>query len=155
MTGIIFDIEEGSVYGAGRLGVTVYMKGCPLRCRFCHSPESWLSEPEDVMLPDGSVRHIGEEWSSARLAEYMDSLNSSMNVDFVFSGGEPLMQGEFLLETFGKLHGDFNIVLDTSGYCEDIGLFCRVVSSVGLVDFGLKLIDSRDSEFYTGKSSCV
>jgi len=46
MTGTIFDIKRYAIHDGPGIRTTVFFKGCPLRCRWCHNPESWRSEPE-------------------------------------------------------------------------------------------------------------
>lgn len=46
LTGIIFDIKKYAIHDGPGIRTTVFLKGCPLRCRWCHNPESWLPTPE-------------------------------------------------------------------------------------------------------------
>ena len=46
MTGIIFDIKEMAVHDGPGIRTTVFFKGCPLRCKWCHNPEGLLFEPQ-------------------------------------------------------------------------------------------------------------
>lgn len=80
-------------------------------------------------------------------------MNRCMDVDFVFSGGEPLFQGQFILETMSMLDNGVNIILDTSGYCIDKKTFSSVCSKVNFIDFSLKMIDANENKIYTGQSS--
>ena len=52
MTGIVFDIKEFSLQDGPGARTTVFLKGCPLRCRWCHNPEGLKPEPELM------VKHI-------------------------------------------------------------------------------------------------
>ena len=54
-SGIVFSIEEFSVYDGPGIRTTVFLKGCPLRCMWCHSPEGQLFAPEMVRSPNGCL----------------------------------------------------------------------------------------------------
>ena len=53
--GLVFDISEGSIHDGPGLRITVFLKGCMLRCRWCHSPEGQSPEPEILHLPQGET----------------------------------------------------------------------------------------------------
>lgn len=55
MTGCIFSIEEFSVYDGPGIRTTVFLKGCPLRCTWCHNPEGQTEEPQIVRSPNGCI----------------------------------------------------------------------------------------------------
>lgn len=57
-SGIIFDINEFSVFDGPGLRQTVFLKGCPLRCNWCHNPEGLNMEPE-LMVSRASCTHCG------------------------------------------------------------------------------------------------
>ncbi|MBN1880795.1 MAG: glycyl-radical enzyme activating protein [Deltaproteobacteria bacterium] len=50
-SGIVFDIAHYSIYDGPGIRTTVFFKGCPLRCAWCHNPESWKKKPEIGYLP--------------------------------------------------------------------------------------------------------
>ena len=92
--GRVHSIETmGALDGPG-LRMVVFLQGCPLRCRYCHNPDTWAAQG-------------GEEWSAAELAaraaRYKRFFGREGGV--TFSGGEPLMQAEFVLECVQALHG--------------------------------------------------
>ena len=88
MNGKITDIEAmGSADGPG-IRLVVFMAGCKLRCLYCHNPETWTEE--------GS-KEISSEEVLKRFKKYQNYYGETGGV--TFSGGEPLLQSEFLLET--------------------------------------------------------
>lgn len=54
--GIIFDIKKYAIHDGPGIRCTVFLKGCPLRCSWCHNPESWLAEPEPMVRPVRCIR---------------------------------------------------------------------------------------------------
>ncbi len=58
MTGNVFDIKEFSLHDGPGGRVTVFLKGCPLRCRWCHNPEGLIKEPQ-LMFKENLCTHCG------------------------------------------------------------------------------------------------
>ena len=58
MTGTIFDIKEMAVHDGPGIRTTVFFKGCPLRCRWCHNPEGLSPKPQ-LMAKENRCRHCG------------------------------------------------------------------------------------------------
>lgn len=114
MIGKINSIETmGLVDGPG-VRFVVFMQGCPLRCKFCHNPETWKL--------NGKANNYTPEELIKKILNYKPYFKRNGGV--TFSGGEPLMQKEFLLECL-KLckKNDINTCLDTAGSipdCEEI-----------------------------------
>ncbi|TAH68873.1 MAG: pyruvate formate lyase-activating protein [Anaerolineaceae bacterium] len=105
--GRIHSLESfGTVDGPG-IRFVVFMQGCPLRCQFCHNPDTW-----DV--------NKGNEYTSDRLFEEIIKYKSYMDYSgggVTFTGGEPLLQAEFLLEVSKKCKSKgISVALDTSGF---------------------------------------
>ncbi len=141
MTGYIHSIETcGTLDGPG-LRYVAFLQGCPLRCKFCHNPDSW------------QVR-TGQEYSVDELMEDILRYKSFIRSGGVtLSGGEPLFQAEFAAELFRqcKLHG-IHTAVDTSGA---IPLqFCRAaIDEVDLVLLDIKHLDTDKCRELTGKGN--
>lgn len=147
--GIVFDIREFTVHDGPGIRTTVFMKGCPLRCRWCHNPESQSFEPEIVRSPVGE-RLCGATVTDVELADRLNSYKTLLadGGGVTFSGGEPLSQAVFVADVIERL-ADIHVVLDTSGF-GSIDDFDRLAKRVNLVYFDLKLIDADLHRQFTG-----
>jgi pyruvate formate lyase activating enzyme len=142
--GMIFDIREFTVHDGPGIRTTVFLKGCRLRCSWCHNPEGMTSHREIIENPAGQ-RTVGRLYTVQELSSILNrqaSILSANGGGVTFSGGEPLEQAAFLAAVIDNLN-DVHVLLDTSGYAKEIG-FSRVVQKCNLVYFDLKLID-RDA----------
>lgn len=141
MEGRIHSFQSlGTVDGPGVRAV-VFMQGCPLRCVFCHNPDTW-----DF---DG-----GREITAEALAEKIRRLRSYFGKGggLTVSGGEPLMQADFVAELFSicKREG-IHCALDTSGciYNDSVE---RLLELTDLVMLDYKFTDGRAYESFCGCS---
>jgi pyruvate formate lyase activating enzyme len=149
-SGMIFDVREFTVHDGPGIRTTVFLKGCPLRCSWCHNPEGMSSRREIIESPAGK-RTVGRLYTVQELSSILNrqaSILSANGGGVTFSGGEPLVQATFLAAVIDKLN-DVHVLLDTSGYAKE-SEFRRVVQKCDLVYFDLKLID-RDAHLrHTG-----
>ena len=163
MAGIIFDIKRFAVHDGPGIRTTVFLKGCPLRCSWCHNPESiepTVCRYQKMMKLNGrtftKVEQVGYEITADKLfAElrkeivFMDESGGGVT----FSGGEPLMQHHFLLEMLmicrkNKIH----TTVDSSLYASwDKIMTVTEFTDLFLVD--LKLMNSELHQKYTGVSN--
>ena len=137
--GSISKIETlGLVDGPG-IRVVVFLSGCKLRCKYCHNPEMWkLTEPN--YTPQELVNKI------LRYKPYFKRNNGGVT----FSGGEPLLQHKFLLETCKLLKQEnIHITLDTSGVGN--GNYDEILSYVDLVLFDIKHVTAEGYQDLTGQ----
>ena len=150
MTGTVFDIAEGSIHDGPGMRITVFLKGCPLRCRWCHSPEGQAPECEMLRPAGVAPRLCGRIWQSEKLVSYLYKRAILLeNGGVTFSGGEPLMQADFLQEVLCRLTG-IHTLLDTCGYAPE-AKFLAVVRRVSMVFFGLKMLRDEESIRWTGR----
>lgn len=153
MNGIIFDIKSFAVHDGPGIRTTVFLKGCPLACTWCHNPESISFEmtKAEKIIRIGNLQFIDEE-TIGREVNVDTVMNEILkdrifmeesNGGVTFSGGEPLMQGRFLMELLKackkeKLH----TAVDTSGYASH-SLIKKVAELTDLFLYDLKLMSDE------------
>jgi len=163
MQGLIFDIKHYAVHDGPGIRQTVFFKGCPLSCWWCHNPESQLTKTEKHVIDkilDGRTFQKEEE-----IGYYLndDELMKIIEEDTIFfdesgggvtfSGGEPLMQPNFLKAIAKKCkEAKIHTALDTSGYTEQKTLL-DILPFIDLFLYDLKLIDDELHKKYTGISN--
>ncbi len=182
MTGTVFDIKELTIHDGPGTRVTVFLKGCPLRCLWCHNPEGLLAAPQLMVkqaqcvhcglcmqgcnhpecapygrclhaCPKGLVRVSGTVWQAEALAQKLQKYAPffSDGGGVTFSGGEPLLQADFVAEVASKMP-NIHKTLQTSGYAEP-QVFRKVLAEMDYVLFDIKLADSGAHMACTGVSN--
>lgn len=148
--GIIFSVEEFAINDGPGIRTTVFLKGCPLRCAWCHNPEGWDPRPQIFHGMDGDRicgREVEAEELAAELLRNKDFF--AMNQGGVtFTGGEPTLQAPFLCEVLDRLEGVHRAV-ETCGWCSE-ETFQRVLDRVELVLFDVKLVEPLAHRHWTG-----
>ncbi len=106
MQGKIHSVFSGGTVDGPGIRFVVFMQGCPLRCNYCHNPDSWN-------YADGEFRTVQDLVSE--IIKYKNYFGS--NGGLTVSGGEPLMQIDFVIELLKavKKHG-IHTAIDTSGF---------------------------------------
>lgn len=138
--GKIHSIETmGLVDGPG-IRFVAFMQGCAIRCAYCHNPDTWTTEGGQEYTPRELVDKI------KRYKPYFNSSGGGVT----FSGGEPLLQPEFLLETL-KLCKEEGIhtTLDTAGV--GFGDYKEILKYTDLVMFDIKHLNKDEYEKLVGK----
>lgn len=142
MTGRIHSLETmGAVDGPG-LRFVVFMQGCPMRCEFCHNPDTW--DPH---------RPVEFEWTPEELLAEVKRYKSFIRKGGVtVSGGEPLLQAAFVREFFRLCQAaGIHTALDTSGVIATPEAFA-VLDYTDLVLLDIKTADDALHKSYTGLS---
>lgn len=179
LKGLIFDIKEFAVYDGPGIRTTVFFKGCPLSCKWCHNPEGLVMKPELMVTKEGCI-HCGACYSPCNHPECKglgrctkactkglvkvagqwmgpDELEMAVRKNEVvmkqyggvtFSGGEPLLQHEFLEEMLNRLY-DFHLTIETSGYAQP-EIFQRIIGKLNLVYMDIKHVDPIKHKEATG-----
>jgi len=165
-SGTIFDIKKYAIHDGPGIRTTIFFKGCPLHCWWCHNPESIKLEPETVTVRiqrkyDGSTDR--EEKRVIGSVVTVDHLIEDIIKDVIFydqsgggvtiSGGEPMMQMEFLYMLLkGCKREGIHTALDTSGYAPEED-FKQIYNLVDLFLYDLKIMDDEAHVKYTGVSN--
>jgi pyruvate formate lyase activating enzyme len=165
MEGLIFSVKRYSIHDGPGIRVTFFMKGCPLHCIWCHNPEGISPEPETVIRTDrvgakefNSNEQAGKYYSVTDVMELVEKERVFINQSkggVTFSGGEPMLQSEFLLETLEacKKNG-IHTAVDTSGYSSARN-FESIIPFTDLFLFDIKHIDNARHIELTGVSNAV
>ena len=149
-SGIVFDIKEFTIHDGPGIRTTVFLKGCPMSCMWCHNPEGQSRQPQVIRGLAGD-RIAGKEYTAIELASLLNQQIDILRANeggLTFSGGEPLLQADFVAEVIDLLD-DVHVLLDTSGYGQEQD-FRQLANRSNLVFFDLKLIDGIAHQHYTG-----
>jgi len=199
--GIIFDIKKYAIHDGPGIRTTVFFKGCPLGCPWCHNPESIAPHPElsyrenrciqcfacagicpekaikkeknrisidrekcavcgdcVEVCPSGALEIIGKEVIVEEVIKEIEKdilFYDESGGGASFSGGEPLMQPEFLSALLERCKAlEIHTAVDTSGFAP-YDAFEKIKGNVNLFLFDLKVIDNTKHKKHTGVSNEV
>ena len=171
---LVYKIQKFSIHDGPGIRTTVFFKGCPLRCQWCHNPESqsfepWhtnYSEPTSHAGHTGNteyIEHLGHPWGIGR--EWpLSQLVAELEKDRIFydesdggvtlSGGEPLAQDIGYIKSLVQILTErgISVVIDT---CGDVPYenFCEVLPYTDMFLYDLKFLDSDLHATFTGVSN--
>lgn len=198
---VIFDIYRGTTHDGPGLRSTVFFKGCPLRCLWCHNPEgieTGIEVWQDVQkcigcglcekackntaichdadgvftnkerclccgacvsaCPTNAMKFTGQSYTLDELMHVLlkdKAFYSSFSGGVTASGGEPLLQSEFISSLFEKLHENgIHTALDTCGFVS-YDKFEKVLPYTELVLYDLKIADDELHKKLTGQSNTL
>ncbi len=163
MQGIIFDIKHYAIHDGPGIRTTVFLKGCPLGCWWCHNPESRssdifkykkqekiegrITEKEETIGKEYTVKEVMKEIEKDTL------LFEESGGGVTFSGGEPIHQFEFLLKLLKSCKKkEFHTCVDTTAYVLGDKLK-KIADYTDLFLFDLKHFDDKMHIKYTGVSN--
>ena len=140
MKGYVHSIQSlGTVDGPGVRSV-VFLSGCPLRCIYCHNPDTWARE--ESQLTDAASL-------AARLVRFYSFIK---NGGVTISGGEPLLQAEFVAEVTMLLQKEgLHVAIDTCG-APLTPAAERLMEAADLFLLDIKMTTEEDYKRYTGGS---
>jgi pyruvate formate lyase activating enzyme len=163
MKGLIFNVRRYSIHDGPGIRVTFFLKGCPLSCWWCHNPEGLNPQPETVEVTEkvGERNFVKNELAGQyytaggilRILEKERIFISQSNGGVTFSGGEPMLQTEFLLEALKACKASgFHTAVDTSGYSQT-KKYSEIIPFTDLFLFDLKHPGDEKHILYTGVSN--
>lgn len=144
LTGRIHSFETlGAVDGPG-IRFVLFMQGCPLRCKYCHNRDTWD-------LKGGKEYTVDEIFSKIlRYKNYFITSNGGVTV----SGGEPLLQPDFLIELFTRLkQAGIRTALDTSGMFDITEKIKKLIDLTDLFLVDIKCINDEICKDLVGRSN--
>jgi pyruvate formate lyase activating enzyme len=194
--GLIFDIKKYAIHDGPGIRTTVFFKGCPLRCLWCHNPESWQDKAElsfrqsrcigcgqcAEMCPRGAIslvenrpvtdadkcilcgrcvdvcvagarEIIGREMTVSQVMAEVERdviFYDQSGGGVTFSGGEPLMQPDFLVALLNQCRAlNIHTAVDTSCYAGP-DIVKSVAEKTDLFLCDIKHIDNETHERFTG-----
>lgn len=166
VSAIVADIQHSSIHDGPGIRTTVFFKGCPLSCEWCHNPECIDKNPQTLFYPEkcigcdmcdkgcysGAKVLCGKEMTSEEIfAEILkDKVYYGADGGVTFSGGEPMLYPQMLKELikFCKNEG-ISTAIETSLIFFDEEIFKNI--DYVMADF--KIWDSQKHEKYTGVSN--
>ena len=144
LTGRIHSFETlGAVDGPG-IRFVLFMQGCPLRCKYCHNRDTWD-------LKGGKEYTVDEIFNKIiRYKNYFITSNGGVTV----SGGEPLLQPDFLIELFARLkQAGIRTALDTSGMFDITEKIKKLIDLTDLFLVDIKCINDEICKDLVGRSN--
>lgn len=144
LVGKIHSFESlGTVDGPG-IRFVVFLQGCPLKCKYCHNRDTWD-------INGGTQYSITEVYNKIlRAKPYIDSSHGGVTI----SGGEPLLQADFLIALFKKLKEvNIHTCLDTAGSVKITPQIEELLSYTDLVLLDIKHIDNDKCISLTGTTN--
>ena len=148
MQGYIHSTESfGSVDGPG-VRFVIFVSGCPMRCQFCHNPDTWNMQAGEQKSADELLKQ------ALRYRSYWKNGGG-----ITVSGGEPLMQIDFLTELFRKAkEEEIHTTIDTSGavFTREEPFFSKfneLMKYTDLLLLDIKHIDEEQHKILTGRTN--
>lgn len=179
MKGTIFDIQRFSVHDGPGIRTTVFMKGCPLRCLWCHNPEGLSAKPQlsfyknkcigcgrcgkreklsdAEKCPAGALCVCGRETDEDELFSDIirDSIFYGTDGGVTFSGGECLLQADFVAAMLKRVKSrNITTAIDTSG-CVPWESIQKTLEWCDLYLYDIKCANSAIHKKYTGKDNAI
>lgn len=152
--GTIFNIQKFSIHDGPGIRTTVFLKGCPLRCKWCANPESQKKEiqalydkEKDDVSYEGEIKSVDEV---VKVCLQDKDFYEESDGGVTISGGEGMMQPDFVCELLEKLkiHG-IHTAIETTGYVGK-NIFQKLAPMFDLLLFDVKHYDSDKHKKGTG-----
>jgi pyruvate formate lyase activating enzyme len=156
-SGVVFDIDHFAVHDGPGIRTVVYFKGCPLRCVWCHSPESHKKEPQTLFVNGADILCGHSVKASEIVGEVIENkiFFDSSGGGVTLSGGEILFQPEFAKSLLMQFHAfQIHAIVETSG----MGKWENLRDIAGYTDvfyYDIKSLDDKKHLDYTGSGNGI
>lgn len=142
--GVVHSFETFTTVDGPGIRFILFLSNCPLRCKYCHNPDTWACKGKEYSVDD-------------IVNEILKYKNYYKNGGVTISGGEPLLQIDFVIEIFKKLKKyNMHTAIDTSGSTfneNQIAKFDELNKYTDLYLLDIKEIDEKKHIELTGKSN--
>ena len=153
LTNIITSVQRFSIHDGDGIRTTVFFKGCPLRCLWCHNPETQHFAPEPMSDANGVFSTVGTEYSPEKLMDevlrdrpFFDESGGGVT----FSGGEPLCAPDFIVRCLEIAQREgIGTAVDTTGAVQT-GVLERVMALTDMFLYDFKVADAVKHREFTG-----
>ena len=150
-TGRIFDIQRFSIHDGPGIRTIVFLKGCPLRCRWCCNPESQSYEIQEMTL-GGKTKIVGRDVTVAEVLEEVEKdrvYYKRSGGGMTLSGGESLTQPDFATSLLrGAKEISINTAMESTGFA-DFSVIERYLEYLDLYLMDIKHIDRDKHKAFT------
>ncbi|GAA6123870.1 glycyl-radical enzyme activating protein [Bifidobacterium psychraerophilum] len=153
----IFNLQHFSTHDGPGVRTTIFFKGCPLRCEWCHNPESQLFTPEVMTNEDGSEQTVGSHYTVDELMDEIlkdELIYDQSGGGVTLSGGEVLAQDRgFITDLLSRLYErEISVGIDTCGVAPT-RMFEESSQYADFYLYDLKFIDDGMHRRYTKGSN--
>lgn len=175
ITPFVIDIARGSFSDGPGVRTTVFFKGCPLKCPWCHNPESQRYEKEMMLFPEKCIdcgnckkdqpcytlarRQVGKAYSPGEMAHELIKDKSYFDTSgggVTFSGGEALSFIDYLSEVAVMLkRKGVHIAIQTSGFFDYEAFNTKLMDNIDLIFYDLKIMDAKRHQTLLGQPNRV
>ena len=151
--GRIFDIQRFSVHDGPGIRTIVFLKGCPLRCRWCCNPESQSYEIQRMTM-NGKVKTVGRDVTAGEVIAEVErdhGYYKRSGGGLTLSGGETLTQPDFAVALLALAHQrGINTAIESTGFA-DFSVIQKILPHLDLYLMDIKHIDSDKHKAFTGQ----
>lgn len=144
MIGNIHSIETLGLHDGPGIRTIFFFQGCSLRCKYCHNPDSWARQDNNLYAVEELIR------IAKRYKNYYQVSGGGVTI----SGGEALLQPKFLLALVKGLKAEgIHVTLDTSGIGCGAGLYWEILAHIDLVLLDIKSPTKKGFYKMTGQTN--
>lgn len=151
--GRIFDIQRFSIHDGPGIRTIVFLKGCPLRCKWCCNPESQRFEIEQMTM-GGKVKTVGRDVTAGEVIGEVERdmmYYKRSGGGLTLSGGETLTQPDFAVALLALAHEcGMNTAIESTGFA-DYSTIERILPHLDLFLMDIKHIDGDKHKAFTGQ----